>query len=273
MEQKKKREMELNIKDLGTVLLRCWWIMLVIGILVGGAVYLLLRLTRTDEYTATASIYVMREAVTKTSGTDKTQLQTGDVSISNNLKADVMSIPFRHRVIDPVLEADGKEVSEANYKKMKKAITTESEEDEHIVYISATAESPEHAVVLANLLVEQTCKIFNDELFENEKYLKPLDRAVMPEKPSNPISIVLILLVTVGTMLVVYLVFFILFLSDDKINDGEDVQNYLGVSLLGQIPNRRDTSRRRKKYGGYYSYESHGAKTATENGQKGDAAK
>ena len=269
----KKREIELNIKDLFTVLLRCWWIMLLVGILVGAGTYLVLFLTHSDEYTATASVYVMRETI----GTAQTQ--TGDVQISNNLKADVLRLPLTRKVLTPVMQRSGIETTESNYKMLTEAIETSSENDEHIVYFSVTAGDKQSAVVLANLLVEETCALFNEELFENEQYIKGLDVAVEPEEPSNPISKVLIALVMVGTMLIVYLVFFVLFLVDDKINDAEDVQNYLGVSLLGQIPNRRDTGRRRKKYGGYYAYQPHGDQKATaepakaNDKKKGDAAK
>lgn len=279
--EEKKREVELNIKDLGTVFLRCWWIMLLVGVLVGAGAYLILSLVHTDRYTATASIYVMREAVAKTSGADAIQTQSGDVSISNNLKADVMKLPLTRKVLTPVMQKVGIETTESNYTMMKSAIKTSSEDNEHIVYFSVTADDRQSAVTLANLLVEETCTLFNDELFENERYVKELDAAVEPENPSNPISKVLILLVTVGAMVIVYLIFFVLFMADDKINDAEDVQNYLGVSLLGQIPNRRETGRRKKKYGGYYAYESHGDKKATsetakesKNDQKkGDATK
>ena len=274
MEQK-KREIELNFKDLGTVLLRCWWIMLLVGAVVGAGLYLVLRITHTDKYTATASVYVMREARIKTDDTEYIQTQNTDVSISNNLKADVMKLPQTRLVLKQVLDAIDKETTEENFKLFEKIVKTESEEEEHIVYISATWDDPESAYLLANLLMNATCNTLNNTLFTNEQYVKPLDEAIVPQKPSNPISLVLILLVTLGAMLVVYLVFFILFLADDKINDAEDVQNYLHVSLLGQIPNRRDTSRRRKKYGGYYyyTYAADGTKTKKKREKKEDATK
>ena len=42
--------------------------------------------------------------------------------------------------------------------------------------------------------------------------------------------------------MIAYLVFFILYVTDDKINTAEDLDQYLGVNLLGQIPYRH-TSR------------------------------
>ena len=133
---------------------------------------------------------------------------------------------------------------------------------------------------VAGAVAKQTGEVFNTMLFGNEKYVTVLDKELIePETPSNPISKVLVILVGVGTMLIVYLVFLILFLADDKVNDADDVKSYLGVSTLGQIPNRRETGRHRKKYGKYYgkyyqTYEAEkpGEKNA-ENGKKGDAKK
>ena len=279
--EKKKRELELNIKDLGTVLLRCWWIMLIAGVVVAAGLYLVLFATHTDEYTATVPVYVMREALIKNDDTGTNQLQGVDVSISNNIKADVLVLPYYHTVLDDVLtETLHQEVNETNFNRLKNAISTESKEEEHIVNISVTATDPHVAYEVAGAVAKQTGEVFNTMLFGNEKYVTVLDKELIePETPSNPISKVLVILVGVGTMLIVYLVFLILFLADDKVNDADDVKSYLGVSTLGQIPNRRETGRHRKKYGKYYgkyyqTYEAEkpGEKNA-ENGKKGDAKK
>lgn len=275
MEQK-KRELELNIKDLGTVFLRCWWIMLLAGVIVAAGLYLILFVTHTDEYTATVPVYVMREALIKNDDTGTNQLQGVDVSISNNIKADVLVMPYMHTVLDPVLtNTMNQEANEANFNRLKNAITTKSEEDEHIVYISVTATNPQVAYDVAGAVAEETSEVFNTTLFGNEKYVTVLYKELkVPEVPSNPISKVLVLLVGVGTMMIVYLVFLILFLADDKINDSDDVKSYLGVSTLGQIPNRRETGRHRKKYGYYQSYEAdQSGSKGTKNEKKGDAKK
>ena len=61
-----------------------------------------------------------------------------------------------------------------------------------------------------------------------------------------------VLLVAFMFAMVVYAIYLIRFLMDDKINTPEDVEKYLGLSLLGQIPNKYDTGKRKK----YYAYGS-----------------
>ena len=281
----KKREIELNIKDLFAVFLRCWWVMLLVGAIVGAGLYLALYLTHTDEYTATASVYVMREALPGTilylSCLDSYRISKDTELIKwgadfANIKADVLKLPTTRKVLGLVLKdiKDEDEISESDYTKLQKMLTTKSEEDEHLVYISVTENNPETAMMLADLVAEHTCEVINNFLFSNEQYVKMLDYAIEPQKPSNPISKLMILLVAVGSMLIVYLVSFVIFLADDKINDPDDVQNYLHVSTLGQIPNRRETGKRRKKYGEYYyAYQADGTKKKTESGKTEGEAK
>ena len=45
----------------------------------------------------------------------------------------------------------------------------------------------------------------------------------------------------IAAALIAYLVFFILYVTDDKINTAEDLDQYLGVNLLGQIPYRHNS--------------------------------
>lgn len=41
---------------------------------------------------------------------------------------------------------------------------------------------------------------------------------------------------------------------DDKIKSEEDVEKYLVLSVLGEIPNCNSTKNKNGKYKGYYSY-------------------
>ena len=54
---------------------------------------------------------------------------------------------------------------------------------------------------------------------------------------------------------------------NDKINSAEDVEKYLGMSMLGMIPNRNDSVRRKSKYG-YYYYRSSSYYGSSEQGNR-----
>jgi hypothetical protein len=67
-----------------------------------------------------------------------------------------------------------------------------------------------------------------------------------------------LILISLIAAIAVYGVFFVMYLLDDKISTADDVEKYLGVNILGMIPNRYDAQRKKKgKSGYYYSYSAY----------------
>lgn len=242
-EKSTSREVEIRLTDLWEVFLRCWWVMAAVLIVVGAGVFLFLNVTHVDAYTATASIYVMREKDASQSVTS-----TADVSISNNIIKDCLLLAQTDRVLEAVCADSDLMLTTSALSRM---ISVGNEEETHFVYISVTAPDAEHAQQLTDSVADEICDTFNNYIFEGESYVKVLDRAKVPTHPSNPISKIKVLLIAVVCALLVYAVYFVMFLLDDKINTQDDVQEYLGLSLLGQIPNKQDAGRRKKYYAEY----------------------
>ena len=253
--EEKNREIEISLKDIWHVFLRCWWVMVIALVVVGAGLYGFLSLTHTDLYTAQVTAYVMRD-------TGKT-LSTTEVSITNNIIEDFVYSVTTDSVVESVIDSTG---VTATPDQLRRSVQTQSDEKLHYVHIAVTAADPESAQILANAFADETCALFK-KLFNGDDYARVVDYAKTPETPSNPISKVKVLAVALGAAILVYAVYFVLFLLDDKINDAEDVGKYLDVNLLGQIPNWNDV-RRRKKGNGYGYYYSGGAP-----GQAADSAK
>ena len=123
-----------------------------------------------------------------------------------------------------------------------------------------TAESPESAQKLVNSYADIACTEFNalfdikdatGELKAEQKMVKIAAPGLYNPNVSNPVSFFKILLIGILLAVLIYVAFLVVFLMDDKINNAEDVQRYLGISLLGEIPNRADVKRRRARYGYY----------------------
>lgn len=246
--EENKSSVEISLRDLWKIFLRCWWVMLAAAIVFAGACYLFLHVTHKDVYTARARIWVMREAAGQTA--------QQDVTISNNLIKDVLLISETDRVLDAVIAETGTALSKSE---LKKGFELTNETNTHVVELKVTVSAPAEAQAIANSLAHNICDTMNNYLFDSENYTKMLDEAVLPEKPSNPISKLAVLLAAFIGALAAYIVFFVLHLLDDKVNTADDVERYLEISVLGDIPNRRDVYRHRRKYGGYYSNYQSGA--------------
>ena len=266
-EQEKNGTFEISLRDLWQILVRCWWIMLAVAVVLSAATYIFLRVTHKNAYTAKAGIWVMRE---------KTQsiTQTSDVSIANNIINDVVRVTETTDVLDAVRAATQSERSNAQIRSMLRVSAAKEDENSHVVDLQITASTPEEAYVLVQAIMVETCNKINNDLFDGETYTKPFDKVTMPTAPSNPISGTRVLLVGLVGAVLVYGAFFVLHILDDKVNNAEDVDRRLGISLLGEIPNAHDIYRRKSAYGKYYYAYSAAhipSEAANGNDQKGGA--
>jgi capsular polysaccharide biosynthesis protein len=73
--------------------------------------------------------------------------------------------------------------------------------------------------------------------------------------PSNDVSWQIPVLLGIVAAILVYGICLIIMIFDDKINDTDDAENYLGLTVLGDIPHLLDDMKKRgqnRYYGKYY---------------------
>lgn len=240
------KSFEIRLTDLWSVLKRCWWLMLAVLVAVGSVTYIYLKSTHEPRYTSTATLYVLPEK------SNNANLSSSDVTIATTLVKDFNELITNDKVLYQVYETSGGMVSPAQLKNM---VSVENPTNTRVLYLKVSALNPASAKLLVDAFADATCQVFND-LFstgenKGQKMLQVVDYGRENKNISNPISMLKVTLIAVISALLVYVVFILIFVLDDKINDGDDVQRYLGVSLLGEIPNRADAHRRKSKYGYY----------------------
>ena len=120
---------------------------------------------------------------------------------------------------------------------------------DRILLLTVTSYDQQSSADLANSVAEHFCDYMNNTIYKGRQLLHITETAKVPTVESNGISALKIGLLAFVCAIAVYAVFFIKFLLDDKISTGEDVERYLGVSVLGMIPNR---GVKQKKYRSYY---------------------
>lgn len=236
MEEAKNKEFEIRFRDLVSVFVRCWWILLLVGALVCGGLYGFLRATRVPKYTATAKVYVIRIKG------DGESLDASQVSISNALVDDFKESVTMGDVLTMTREELGM-MNSISDKTLRSMVKVESAKESRLITISVTAGSMKDAVDLGDSLARNSVRYFNENMVKADysQYVDKLDTG-HPEScatVANPISFLKIFLIALVAVILVYLVFFILYVTNDKINSAEDLNKYLEVNLLGQIPHQR----------------------------------
>ena len=246
MEEERSTDIDLGLEDLLGILRQCWILMLVVAIVVGAALYTFLNATHEDEYTATATIHVGSSASNTT-----TQVSTSDMSLANTLVKDCLVVVQDKKTLKEVVSNEGLRIE--NFEDFSSKVGVTNKTDTRFVYVTFTAADAESAADIATEVAEVSCATLNELYSEADKEIfKVYSEAEIPEEISNPVSKLTVLLIAFAAAVVVYVIYLIMFLMDDKINGPEDVEKYLKLSVLGQIPNKQDSGRKKK----YYAYDA-----------------
>lgn len=253
--EEQNKETEIRLQDLWSVFKSCWWQCAIVLAVLAIALYAGLSMTHEDVYTAQVSIYVLNTPGTTEDGVTDS-LSTSDISIANALIDDCkILIKSNDKVLQPAIDSGNYQFEAEKLQKMLKITTPE---EGRVLYLSVTTSDPQSSASIANAVSEQACTYFNGLYQRN--LLSVVDPAKAPENPSNPLSLMTVLLIAMVGAILIYGINFVKFILNDKINGADDVEKYLGLSLLGVIPNRNESGRRRSKYGYYYSYTADGEK-------------
>ncbi len=245
MEETKQTEIKLS--DLWNVLKRCWLFMLAAFIVATVVIFAVMNATHDDVYTAKLSLYVM------ITPDENAEMNTTSISIATNLINDCEKLMKSHdNVLSPVMKKNNLDPAGKDYNIQSFAsnFSVSRDADARILYLSFTSASALRSKEIVDDLGDQACEYFNG--LYGKELMSVVDYSVQPTAPSNRISMIKILLLAFVAAILVYGVFFVRFIMDDKINGPDDVERYLGVTVLGSIPNKYAVGRRKNKYGQYY---------------------
>lgn len=171
--------------------------------------------------------------VSKTAEGGRTvDIQYNDILLNQKLVKTYSTIASSNKVVDQVIQ--DLEIDE-DPEDVKKKLNVTSVGDTEIIKISVQDKDREFAADLANA----TATVFMDVVAETMKMdnVQVIDEAKIPERPVKPRKMLNVAISGVlGVMLGLGIVFLYEYL-DNTIKTPEDVEKYLGVPVLGTIPN------------------------------------
>ena len=176
-------------------------------------------------YTSTTRIYVVNQA------TDNNNLSAQDLQAGAFLVKDYKEIITSNDVLSEVIKDEKLNMTEAELAKM---ISVNIPTDTRLISISVNAKTGQDAQTLANKVREVASeKIKNVTKVED---VTTLGEAKLPESPSSPnIKLNVLLGAVLGAFLAVVGVL-VREILDDRVRRPEDVEDALGMTLLGIIP-------------------------------------
>ena len=230
------QEKDLIQLDIMLLLRRIWEkkVLIVLVTLIFTAVSLAVSIFLvTPQYSSTTKVYVVNQ--TKD---EKKAITTQDVQLGSLLVKDYKEIILSNKVME---EAADKSGTNLTAKELAKKVSVEAPKDTRIISITVQDKDPQVASELANIVKEVSA----DQIKEVTKIedVTTLEEAKAANSPSSPnIPRNGILATALGFILAVAGV--VLFeLLDDRVKRAEDIEETMGLVLLGVVPDTKTGKR------------------------------
>ena len=230
------QEKDLIQLDIMLLLRRIWEkkILIVLVTLLFTAVSLAVSIfVITPQYASTTKVYVVNQ--TKD---EKKAITTQDVQLGSLLVKDYKEIILSNKVMEEAAEKSGTGLTA---KELLKKVSVEAPKDTRIISITVEDKDPQVASDLANTVKEISAdQIKEVTKIEDVTTLEEAKAATSPSSPNIPRNG--ILATALGFILAVAGV--VLFeLLDDRVKRAEDIEETMGLVLLGVVPDTKTGKR------------------------------
>lgn len=215
---------EIDLVELLGVILHNLWIIIVSGVIVSAVALLVSYFIITPKYESVTKIYVI-------SKTNADTMTYSDLQAGSTLTKDYKELVKSRPVLEEVLAETGIDVE---LKELEEQITVEVPQDTRIVSITVEDKDPYEARIIADSVRIAASKHIR-EVMDTEA-VNVVEEASLPIEKSSP-SILKNTAIgyAVGLFLAIAIVI-INYIMDDTIKTPDDVEKFLGVSVLGSIP-------------------------------------
>lgn len=225
----KQQETEINILEFVFILLRKWWLILLAAVICGSLMFAYTKFMVTPMYRSTAKLYVLP-------ATDGETISNPEAQMALTFTKDFREIVTGRTVLESVINELDLRMS---YEGLASIVSSSGTEDSRIITVSVSHSDPIQAQRIANAICVEAERVLYSTV--------EADMVNISEKahlPSSPYSPSMTRNVAVGAMIGMVLVsgiLLLIFIIDDKVKTPVDVENQVGLSVLGVIPARPKT--------------------------------
>ena len=220
-------ELEIDLKEL-LIVLKQKLLVIIAAMLLGGSlccayVWFLAE----PVYTSTSSLLVLTKETTLSSLAD---LQMGS-QLTNDYRVLATSRPVLEEVIDKL-------GMEGDYTELREMITIENPSDTRILEITLEHSDPEAAQTIVNAVTETAASFIGEQM----EVVPPkiIEEGELPTVRTGPSMLKFAAIGLASGLLLCSGVIILMAILDDTIKNEEDVERYLGLSVLASIPDRKD---------------------------------
>lgn len=242
-DNKKETDGEIDLLQIGRVVLAKIWIVIISAIATGLVALILTETLVTPMYQSTSKLYVINRQNDNT--TTYSDIQSSSQLIKD-YKVLVTSIP----VVDKVIENLGLDMSQDE---LIKEISCDVEIDSRVLNLTVTDKDP----YMAKKIVDAVADVSSKQIPSIMKIegINIIEYGRVPTQKSTPNTKKNTVLGVLAGFLVSLFIIIVRYVLDDSIKNADDVEKYLGMSTLSLIPltkseyNGRSSTKRKKGFG------------------------
>ena len=235
METVKNKRLEINVYELVMFWLKKLWIVLGIGFIAASICFAYTVFFVQPEYTSVTKIYVLNRQ------TDES-ITSSDLQSSTYLTKDYTELIKSRKVLEVVIAELGLNMS---YEALLENVTVGTQSDTRVVSISVVDKDPYEASEIANEI--RNVGAAHIQSVMNAAAVNVVDEANIPAWTSNNNMKKHIVFMFAGGCVFALLWLSVQFVLDDKVTTAEDVEKYLGLSVLGVFPIDEELMKRKQR--------------------------
>ena len=235
----------ITFRDIWELFLQRLVIILLISALAVAGFYVFNKVTYVPMYQSTATLYIAGDGEYE----DNTSADAyNNYTLSLKVVNDCDYLLSSRSVLEQVSENMG---LKTGYSVLQGRITTENPTNTRVLEVTMEAENPQ----LAKDIVDELCTIATEKIniTMEAKYVRVYEEGTKSNVPSNITPKFTYLLVGVVAGALTFGLCLLIFLLDDRIQSADHIEQILGLSVLGDIPDSNSSSGR-GRYGYRYGY-------------------
>lgn len=227
-----KQEIEIDLREIFMYLYNHLYVLIVSALIGAMLLYLVSNLLLPKQYVSSTRIYVLNQQDQQT--VTYTDLQTGTQLTKDYAKLVTSQTVTAQVIADLDLQNKYADMREITPSELAEMISVETLTDTRVIQISVTDVSPTRAQDIANAVrVAASQRIYEVMAIEA---VNVVDTANLPEGPSSPNTMKNTAIGGAVGLVLAAGIYILIFLLDDTIKTPDDVEKYLGLSVLASIP-------------------------------------
>lgn len=233
----------IKLKDVWSLFTRRWIIIVLAGAIAAGGLFAYDRASYKPSYSSTATLYIKQLNEGTTSAGDA----YNEFSLALRLVKDCTYLLKSRTVLQTVIDELGLKMS---YSALYSRVSTSNPSSTRILEVTVTGDDP----AMTKAIVDKICDIGPAKIQEamGISQVNLYEYGTDPVLSRDSYNLLIYGVIGAAASLLVFGIFLLAFILDDRIRSDEDVERYLGLSILVEIPDLNNISKDR--YGYYRGY-------------------